>query len=406
MKSLGRETESRPFAGVRPAEGGPPVGEAEPRPLAPASWDWSRVRRVLVVRLRSIGDTVLATPSLHALRRFLPDARIDVLLEDWVAPLLEGSDDVDRVLTVRRKSQSARLRVARQLRAEGYDVAYNLHGGSTAALLVRASGARHRVGYADYAYAALHNHHAPSSAELWGREKTHSAEQQLALVGWTGVPVTDRPASRLAVTSAAAHVVERRLDAEAGLSPGRPFALIHPAAAFETKTWAAANFARVVEHLATRGLSTVAVAAHGEERVLDEVRAHCGVPLGGFTDLSLPELTALAARARIFVGNDSGVAHVAAAVEAPQVVVFGSSNVAHWRPWTAAPAEVVREEMHCAPCPGYTCAEFGAPECIRRVPPERVVAAVERVLKAVEKREVRSQASEATRRSQPLSSDS
>jgi predicted lipopolysaccharide heptosyltransferase III len=390
MKSLGRQTEPRPFAGATfagAAGGGPPEGEAEPRPLAPARWDWSGVRSVLVVRLRSIGDTVLATPSLRALRRFLPRARIDVLLEDWVAPLLEGSGDVDRVLTVRRKSQSSRLRVARQLRAEGYDVAYNLHGGSTAALLVRASGARHRVGYADYAYAALHNHAAPPSAELWGREKTHSAEQQLALLGWTGVPVTDRPASRLAVTGAAAAAVARRLEEEAGLAPGQPFALIHPAAAFDTKTWAAANFARVVEHLAARGLPSVAVAAPGEEKVIEEVRAHSRAQLAGFADLSLPELTALAARASLFVGNDSGVAHVAAAVRVPQVVVFGSSNVAHWRPWAAAPAEVVREEMHCAPCPGYTCAEFGAPECIRRVPAERVVAAVERVLESVGSRQ-------------------
>jgi len=145
MKSLGRQTEPRGFAGAPFVEGGPHEGEAEPRPLAPARWDWSRVRRVLVVRLRSIGDTVLATPSLHALRRFLPDARIDVLLEDWVAPLLEGSEDVDRVLTVRRKSQSSRLRVARQLRAEGYGVAYNLHGGSTAALLVYAAYVFRRV---------------------------------------------------------------------------------------------------------------------------------------------------------------------------------------------------------------------------------------------------------------------
>src|SRR5215212_7412261 len=110
MKSLGRQTEPRGFSGVTFAG----AAEAGPRPLAPARWDWSRVRSVLVVRLRSIGDTVLATPSLHALRRFLPHARIDVLLEDWVAPLLEGSGDVDRVLTVRRKSQSSRLRVARQ----------------------------------------------------------------------------------------------------------------------------------------------------------------------------------------------------------------------------------------------------------------------------------------------------
>ncbi|HEX8285600.1 MAG TPA: glycosyltransferase family 9 protein [Pyrinomonadaceae bacterium] len=379
MKSLRRQTEPGAFPPAPPAVADAAVGD-EPRPLAPPRWDWSRVERVLVVRLRSIGDTVLATPSLRALRRFLPHARIDVLLEDWVAPLLEGYREVDRVLTVRRKSQPSRLAVARRLRAEGYDVAYNLHGGSTAALLIRASGARHRVGYADYSYASLHNHAAPPSAELWGREKTHSAEQQLALLGWTGVPVTDRPASGLAVVPEASANVARRLREEAGLADGQPFALVHPAAAFETKTWAAENFARVVEHLAARGLPSVAVAAPGESKVIEEVRARSTSTLTGFTDLTLPELTALAARASVFVGNDSGVAHVAAAVGAPQVVVFGSSNVAHWSPWTEAPAEVVREEMACAPCPGYTCAEFGAPECIRRVPVARVVAAVDRVL--------------------------
>jgi predicted lipopolysaccharide heptosyltransferase III len=362
-------------------EVGTDAGVEEARPLAPARWDWSKVRRVLVVRLRSIGDTVLATPSLHALRRFLPGARVDVLLEDWVAPLLEGLPDVDRVVTVRRRSKSSRLQVARQLRAEAYDVVYNLHGGSTAALLTRATGARHRVGYADYRYASLHNHAAPPSSKLWGREKTHSVEQQLALLGWTGVPVTDRPATRLAVTPEAAARVAQKLN-DAGLADDQPFALIHPAAAFDTKTWAAENFARVVEHLASRGIASVAVAAPDESSVVEAVRSNTHASLVGFTNLSLPELTALAARASLFVGNDSGVAHIVAAVAVAQVVVFGSSNVAHWRPWSSAPAEVVREEMPCAPCPGYTCAEFDAPECIRRVSVERVTAAVERVLSA------------------------
>jgi predicted lipopolysaccharide heptosyltransferase III len=383
MKSLGRTAETHEAATPPRAAPGTEAQErverGEPRPLGEAPWDWADVRRVLVVRLRSIGDTVLATPSLHALRRFLPRARLDVLLEDWVAPLLEGSPEVDRVLTVERGSTSSRLQAARMIRAERYDVAYNLHGGTTAALLTRATGARRRVGYAAYSYASLHNYTAPPSSELWGREKTHSAEQQLALAGWTGVPVTDRPASRLAVTSEAQGRVARRLR-EAGLGEASDFALLHPAAAFDTKTWASENFARVIEHLAARGLASIAVASAGEARVVEALNSHTRAPVVSFTDLSLPELTALASRARLFVGNDSGVAHIAAAVSTPQVVVFGSSNVAHWSPWTRAPFEVVREEMPCAPCPGYTCAEFGEPECIRRVPVERVTAAVERVL--------------------------
>src|SRR5438132_13875075 len=100
----------------------------EPQPLGPARWDWSTVHRVFVVRLSSIGDTVLTTPSLFALRRFLPNAQIDILLEDWVAPVLDGSDLIDRVITIPRESKSARARIAREIRAAQYDVVYNLHG--------------------------------------------------------------------------------------------------------------------------------------------------------------------------------------------------------------------------------------------------------------------------------------
>jgi heptosyltransferase-3 len=380
MKSLGRETEPRPFAHVAGVT--LPGGADEPRPLAPARWDWSRVRSVLLVRLRSIGDTVLATPSIHALRRFLPEARIDVMLEDWVAPLLEGSDEIDRVIRLERDKPLAKLAAWRAMKTEAYDVAYNLHGGNTASLFTWASGARERVGYANYRTARLQNHDAPHPYGLWGREGTHSAEQQLGLLGWTGVPVTDRPASRLPVTAEAAERADRRLRKVGLGAPSRPFALIHPVAAFDTKTWAADNFARVAEHLGARGIPSVAVVGPKEARVAAELVREARVPVASFDDLSLPELSALAARASLFVGNDSGVAHIAAAHGVPQVVVFGSSNVAHWRPWTSAPAEVVREEMPCAPCPGYTCAEFDAPECIRRVPVARVVAAVERVLKA------------------------
>src|SRR6476620_3841890 len=126
MNSLREIIESSPS--VRHLAFGNKSPADEPQPLAPARWDWSEVRRVLVVRLRSIGDTVLTTPALFALRRFLPQVQIDILLEDWVAPVLEGSDLVNRVIVMPRNSKSARARLARELRAARYDVVYNLHG--------------------------------------------------------------------------------------------------------------------------------------------------------------------------------------------------------------------------------------------------------------------------------------
>ncbi len=104
-----------------------------------------------------------------------------------------------------------RARVARELRAANYDVVYNLHGGTTATFLTRATGARHRVGFKTYQYAKLHNHQAPSPLLFWGQQKTHSVEQQLALLGWTGVPVTDRPRTQLGITPEASETISQLL---------------------------------------------------------------------------------------------------------------------------------------------------------------------------------------------------
>jgi predicted lipopolysaccharide heptosyltransferase III len=350
----------------------------QPQPLAPPRWDWSDVRKVLLVRLRSIGDTVLATPSLFALKRFLPNVKVDILVEDWVAPLLDNHPHVDNVVVLERGGFMARARVARELRAANYDVVYNLHGGTTATFLTRATGARYRVGFKTYQYAQLHNHQAPSPLLLWGQQKTHSVEQQLALLGWTGVPVTDRPRTQLGISERAAETVNRLLG-EAGLSEQK-LALIHPAAAFATKQWATQNFARVAEFMVERGLAPVAVAAPNEKELLEKLCSAASVKITTL-DLSLPEVAALAARSELFVGNDSGIAHIASAVGTPAVVIFGSSNIAHWRPWNSAPAEVVFEEMPCQPCHGYFCEKFEQPECILRVPVTRVIAAIERLLR-------------------------
>lgn len=378
MNSLRQIIESSPS--VRHLGVAGATEDTAPQPLGPSRWDWSDVRSVLVIRLRSIGDTVLATPALVTLRRFLPQAKIHILLEDWVAPVLERSPLVDRVITIPKQSKAARARVARDLHRTKYDVVYNLHGGTTATFLARATGAPHRVGFAHYQYARLHNHVAPSAQEIWQRQGLHSVEQQLALIGWTGVPVTDRPVTQLAVSETAARSIAEKLAAKK-IDEERPFALIHPAAALETKQWATESFARVAEAVAERGLAPVAIVSPSERPVLESLRRQSTTGITAFADLSLPEVTALAARARLFIGNDSGIAHIAAATRTSCVVIFGSSNVTHWRPWTAGQSEVVREELACQPCHGYFCAEFEQPQCILRVPVERVVGAIDRILR-------------------------
>lgn len=345
--------------------------------------DWIQVERILVVRLRSIGDTVLSTPSLFALRRFLPNARIDVLLEDWVAPLLEGSELADDIVRI-GKGAASRVRTALHLRRNRYDVVFNLHGGTTSAFLTRFSGARHRLGVSNYRYSSLYTDLLSSSSDFWDQERTHSAEQQLALLGFAGVPVSDRPRSSLTVSPTASQQVENLLN-EHGIADEK-IALIHPSTAFVTKQWSPENFARVAEYLAACGIKRVAVASGPEASILEELVEFSRVPVVTFDALTLPQITALATRASVFVGNDSGIAHIAAAVGTPTVVIFGSSNRDHWRPWTDAPNEIVYEKFECQPCPGYRCEVFGEPRCIQSVTVESAIAAIDRVLKKAEQK--------------------
>jgi lipopolysaccharide heptosyltransferase II len=339
--------------------------------------DWSSVGRVLVVRLRSIGDTVLCTPSLIALKRFLSGAQVDVLLEDWVAPVLEGFESVDNVLTVGQNT-ATRFAVAKNIRRRKYDVVFNLHGGTTATFFVATSGSRHRVGYSNYRYSFLYNHLLSSPSDFWKRDAAHSAEQQLALLGFLGVPVEDRPKSQLAVTGSSKASLETKLPTE--FSIDQPFAIIHPLAASITKEWQLEKYARTAEFLSDKGLGVAVVGTANDTAVLNELQSLSRVPIDQVTNLTLPELAAFASQAQLFVGNDSGVAHIAAAVQTPSVVVFGSSNRDHWRPWTEAPNEVVYEKFACQPCPGRECKEFGDPKCILTIPAERVFAAIDRVL--------------------------
>ena len=339
--------------------------------------DWSTVERVLVIRLRSIGDTVLATPTLTALRRHLPAAQLDILLEDWVEPLLTGHAAVDNVITT-GKSTAERMQAALRLRRVRYDVAINLHGGTTSTFFTRASGAAVRAGYSEYRYSFLYTHLLSSSADFWGRSPTHSVEQQLAVAGSIGIPVASDLPTSLPVDSAAVRSVGGKL--AASIPNGQFFALMHPAAAFETKQWDAEKFASVAEFLSSRGLTTVAVAGPGEQNLLDRLTDTCSVPIATFSDLTLPEITALASRARVFVGNDSGIAHIAAAVGTPPLVIFGSSNRDHWRPWTPGPSEIVFADYPCQPCPGYECAMFGDSRCIKNISVESVIEALARLI--------------------------
>jgi ADP-heptose:LPS heptosyltransferase len=353
--------------------------------------DWSVVRSVLLIRLRSIGDTVLMTPCLAALKAWRPDLNVAVVSERLAAPLLEDHPLVDR-LFVTDKSFAARTRLIRELRRARYDVAFNLHGGTTATTLAQLAGARHTVGYRGYRHSQGLDLRAPDPDVILGRTPVHSVEQQLALLYWAGVPwPAARPSLSLAISSEAErHVCEKlaaacRAQADhlrfgGEIAQGR-FAIVAPAAAFESKRWTEAGFIDVAAYLRDRWqLASVVVAGPGQDQLAASVARQVGaVQLGG---LPLKELMALINRSRVFVGNDSGPMHIAAALGRPLVAVFGSSNAAVWQPWTDSPYRVIGGRGPGAGGQKDTnTPDADGSYAIRRVSTSDVIAAVDDVLK-------------------------
>jgi len=349
----------------------------------PTEPDWERIGSVLLIRLRSIGDTVLMTPCLAALKSWRPELRVTVLIEELSAPLLQSHPDVDELIVIKRSpGQTAniisRLRLAHRLRRSNFDLVINLHGGTTASLLSRLTGAPYRAGFAYLPYSFLFNFPIPLPQDVWGKAEIHCAEQQLATLKWLGVPVDEPAATYLKTDQRAAVAVRERLKAA---NFNSDFALIHPAAAFETKRWPEERFAQIVDYLAeVYRLPSVLVADKTQSQVITGISYLAKARTLGFDNLSLAELMALTEMSAIFIGNDSGPAHIAAAYKRPMVVIFGSSNHRVWGPWKNPASELVRVDMPCAPCPGYSCEVFGKAECIRRLQTDAVKEAIDRVM--------------------------
>ncbi len=347
--------------------------------------------RVLVIRLRSMGDTILMTPALRLLHEWRPDLKISVLSERPWDELLENSPAIDSVIVL-----GGKLATAWRLRRMHFSLAINLHGGPTSALLTRATGAPWRAGLEHFRSRYAYNLHVPKAQEILGRHgPVHTAEHVASCFFWLGVPRCEIPRAQIFASADVLESVAARL-VSAGLRQGEDYAVIHPSASYASKQWKASGFAEIGNFIESDfRLPAVYVCGAGESGVLDEIEQHARRPVLRAEGWSMRELMALIAGARLFVGNDSGPAHIAAAAGIPVLVVFGSSHAAVWRPWNAVSSAVVQNDFDCNPCPGDRCYAYDEPRCILSITTEQVKTALKAVTSGLkQKSEVRSQKSE------------
>jgi heptosyltransferase-3 len=324
-----------------------------------------------------MGDAVLMTPALAALRSALPDAELSVVLGEELADLLEGHQHVDRVLPLGRRGLD-KLSLARRLRRIGFDAVINFHGGPTSAGLTAASGAPLRVGRDTYRFRFLYNLRVSRPEEVFADPAAaHTVHTQASLVKALGVPVPNLSPS-LRVPGTARARLTRRLE-ELGVPP-KDYVVIQPTASFPSKQWPAERFGRLGRSLKERTGRRVLVSLPGFDarNVGDFFSREFPV----VSDLPSGELMALLETASLYVGNDSGPMHVAAALGTPVVGIFGSSDPQRWHPW-GVPHRTLWAGLDCSPCHGKWCVNASQFACLTELPVETVLDAVLELLSSV-----------------------
>jgi heptosyltransferase-2 len=353
------------------------------------------VGTVLVRAPNWVGDAVMAEPALRRLRGVFSQAHLAIAARPWVAGLYEGEGLADEIIATDVRGVRSFIAECRRLRGRRFDMAVLLQNAFSAALFARASGIRKVAGYPTDGRRVLLN---PVIAIDRDHKMRHQVfyylgiaaffeslfdGSELRVPGGECVAGGDEVTPRLRATPEARERAARLLareGIESGQQTSQPLLVLNPGATnSRAKRWLPERFAETADLLSTEiGFQTVIVGAAGDceaaQSVAARMRTRAAV-LAGKTDIS--ELKGLLARAAVLISNDTGSAHVAAALGIPTIVVFGPTEHFATHPYSDK-ASVVRHQVECSPCMLRDCPIDH--RCMRGVQVDDVRRAVERLL--------------------------
>ena len=331
------------------------------------------VNKIVLKSVNWVGDTIMTMPAIRAVRERYPAARITAIAPPWVAALLKINPDVDDVWEEdARKDWRAFARLARRIRAERFDLGISFPNSFASALLLWAGGVRRRVGYARDGRGLLLTDRVRVRPALLRTHEVHYHLHLLSALG--GVPESPPPLTLQEDEQARANV-DRVLEAE-GITPQTPLIGLNACAFYgSAKRWPAQRFAAVGQRL-TEALQGVALLACTlperpmAQSVCNVIGARARNLAGRF---NLVELVSVIRRVKIFVTNDTGAMHIAAALGVRTVAIFGPTNWVKTAPWSEN-AIVMRHAVPCAPCTLRHCPIDH--RCMERVQVADVIAAI------------------------------
>jgi heptosyltransferase III len=351
--------------------------------------DPTQLRRALVIKLRHHGDVLLASPVLSCLKAAAPQCEIDALVFADTQDMLRGHPDLDILHTIGRdwKKLGPFVQLQREwallraLRARHYDLVIHLTDHPRGAWLARLLKPRWAVAPQRTKGAKWWKNSFSHLYRTVGGGRRHTVETHLDALRRLGIrPAMDKRNLQL-VPGAAAEAKVTTLLKEHGLE-NQAFIQLHPASRWFFKCWPTELNAQLLQRLSARGEKVVLTCAPDERElamlktILEEAQI-TAVNLGGL--LSLAELGALTARAKLFVGVDSAPMHIAAAVGTPCVALFGPSGDREWGPWGVHNA-VVTSTHSCRPCGQDGCGGGKVSECLYAISVEQVMKSIEQVL--------------------------
>lgn len=336
------------------------------------------IEKILVRAPNWIGDAVMCLPALEALKALYPLSEITVLAKPRVIPVFENNPAVSGFIPVEGSRHSGllgTLRLSKELRGRGFDLAVLFQNAFGAALISLLGAAKERVGYARDMRSGLLTRAIPASGKIM---KKHQVFYYLNIIKELGGKMPDRPVPRIYISGAEAKAARAFL--EKNNLKGKPVFGAAPGASYgPSKRWPAERFASVLKGL-TDEYGGAAVVFGGPE----DKEACAGVKeaLPSAMDLSgktpLRESIALMSCASAFITNDSGPMHIVAALGVPTIAVFGSTEDSLTGP-VGSKAVSVREKTECSPCFKRECA-FGHYECLKRVDAKKVLAKVKELM--------------------------
>ena len=329
--------------------------------------------KALIVAPAWIGDTVMAQPLFRRLHQYTPGLQLDALAPPWVVPVLERMPEISRIVASPfahgELALAARYRLARTLAQGGYRRAYVLPNSLKSALIPCLAGIPERIGFTGEArYALLNRRHALDTSRL-----PQMAERfaQLAERSGAALPLP-LPSPRLSSTPAQQTATLAALQ----LACAQRIAVFCPGAEYgPAKRWPERHFAALADELSERGYAVWLLGSSKDKAVGEGIVRLAGagavVNLCGSTTLC--QAMDLIAAASVVVCNDSGLMHVAAALERPLVAVYGSSSPTFTPPLSAR-AQIISLGLECSPCFARTCPP-GHFDCLNQLEPARVLAA-------------------------------